>query len=281
MQLTALEGQNRVPAHSANKRSTYLCPECFSPLRVRSGPFRQPHFYHLSKNSLCQQSGKSLKHLHTQLAIVKQLPYKEAELEVAFPELGRIADVVWTPKKIVFEVQCSPISLDETAKRIFDYESRGFTVIWILHDRRYNQRTLSAAEAFLIQRDLYYASYDDHGVGKIYDQFSLIQGNRRLFKGTSLAISLDSTYFPKEISAHPDWPEVLRERCFSKRLGFQGDLLDRIRSCSKDEWQSMKHLEMHYLKPASFSRKSLKDALLWIKNRYLSFLHALLEIDSI
>jgi len=280
MQLIALAGQNRVQAHVAAKRLLYVCPECYSPLRVRSGPHRQPHFYHLSKNSLCNQSGKSLHHLNTQLAIIKQLPFGEAEIEVSFPALGRIADVVWWPKKILFEVQCSPISLEEITKRTFDYESIGWTVVWILHEKRYNRRFLSAAEAFLIERDVYYTSYDEQGAGKIYDQFSLIQGDRRLFQGVKLPISLVSPYFPKDLALNAEWPSTVRKTFFSKRLGFQGDLIDRICQSSGGDWQPMKQLEANYLKSLVRARP-IKDALLWLKNVYLSLLHALLEIHSV
>jgi competence protein CoiA len=279
MQLIALDGQKRIHANFAAKRSIYLCPECFNPLRVRSGPHRQAHFYHPSKNPLCYQNGKSLFHLNTQLAIAKQLPPKEAELEVAFPEIGRIADVVWEAKKILFEVQCSPISSEEVAKRTTDYRSLGYTVIWILHDKCFNRRTLSPAEAFLLEQDVYYSSYDEQEAGVIYDQFSLVRNHRRLFKGTKLPLSLSSLYSIKEISLLSEWPRAAQRNAQIKRMGFQGDLLDRIRSSIPSDWESMKRTETFFLdSPAS--TRSWKTPFTWLKEFYLCFLHAVLEIYS-
>ena len=86
----------------------------------------------------------SSSHLAIQKVLSKSLP--GSRLEHRFPSIGRVADVVYFPKKIIFEVQCSPISLKEVQKRNRDYLSLGFTVIWILHDRHYNKKTLSLAE---------------------------------------------------------------------------------------------------------------------------------------
>ena len=279
MQLIALDGQKRIHANFAVKQSTYICPECLSPVRARSGPHRQAHFYHSSKNPLCHQNGKSLCHLHTQLAIAKELPPKEVELEVGFSEIGRIADVVWETKKILFEVQCSPISSEEVAKRTADYRSLGYTVIWILHDKRFNRKNLSSAERFLLEQDVYYSSYDEDKTGMIYDQFSLVRNHRRLFKGPKLPLFLSSFYSLKEISSLPKWPRIVQRSVQMKQIGFQGDLLDRIRLAPPSDWESMKRIENYFL-DSSASGRSWKKPFIWLRDFYLCFLHALLEIHS-
>jgi hypothetical protein len=125
VQYYALEKEMRVLANDAKKGVLYSCPECRSNIRVRSGPHRQPHFYHLRKERNCRQHQKSLTHLQIQNRFSSLIGKDEIVLEKAFPEINRIADVAWENKKIIFEVQCSSISLAEARQRCEDYESLG------------------------------------------------------------------------------------------------------------------------------------------------------------
>lgn len=108
-----------------------------------------------------------------------------AILEKSFPEVRRIADVVWEEKKIVFEVQCSPITKEEVEARCLDYEKVGYRPIWILYNKNFNQRILSSAELFLRKKGAYFAD----GF-KIYDQFEIVTNSVRLFRGKPVEIDL-------------------------------------------------------------------------------------------
>ncbi|HEY5259018.1 MAG TPA: competence protein CoiA family protein, partial [Rhabdochlamydiaceae bacterium] len=74
MQLYALEEERPILAHEAKKQKNYRCPECLSPLRLREGPRRQAHFYHLKTQTLCRLHHKSLVHLRLQLILNRRLP---------------------------------------------------------------------------------------------------------------------------------------------------------------------------------------------------------------
>lgn len=275
MQWVALKQTKRITAELAEKGVEYLCPECFSPVQMRSGPHRQPHYYHISRNILCRQHGKTAFHLETQLAIQRALPQNEGILEYAFPSIGRIADVAWLEKKIVYEVQCSNISYKEIQERTHDYKSLDFHIVWILHDRRYNRRRLSAAEIFLKERLHYFSSIDANGSGTIYDQFSVTRNAKRTFKGIKLPISISKPYRMDEVEANLDWPEGAISRKKLRELGFAGDLIDRIQKNPSSSWTGMKRLEGNKKRP-SFRK-------LWahLKALYSSFLHALLEKNSV
>ncbi len=181
MQLYALDSHEQVViAALAAKGKTYFCPECRSPLRVRAGSRRQPHFFHLSHNRRCRQSGKSVVHLRIQQKLSELLPAGEAVLECRFAAISRIADIAWLPKRLVFEVQCSPITAEEIARRNRDYLSEGFQTVWILHDRRFNRKRASAAEHYLINSPGYFTNIDERGEGMIYDQCApIFKGIRR------------------------------------------------------------------------------------------------------
>src|SRR6267154_4270196 len=107
MQLYALDITTPVLASNAERNKNYICPECLSSVRVRGGPARQTHFYHLSLPKQCRQHEKSPEHLQMQLKLLDLLGF-DAQMEYHFPTIQRIADVAWTSKKIVFEIQCSP-----------------------------------------------------------------------------------------------------------------------------------------------------------------------------
>lgn len=266
MQFYALEENFPVIASHALKQKDYHCPECGGTLRVRSGPERQPHFYHLWASSSCHQHRKSAAHLQTQLSIVQSLPAGEGRMERAFPEIARIADVAWEKEKIVFEIQCSPISLKEAQERCYDYKKLGYTPIWILHIRRFNRRKISASENFLRKTGAYYTNFDEKGHGEITDQFEINKMHRRLFRGPPVRVDLSKPMplpeigedFPLAIKIRKHWP-----------LSFYGDLFDRF---LKQKNRSMSEMERRFFTPASKLTPLQK-----IRQLYLAFFRIALE----
>lgn len=233
MQLFALEAPSLYPdqkepilAHEAEKGKDYLCPECNATLRVRGGRTRQIHFFHLKNSSICRQHQKGIVHLNLQLHLEELLANEGAKLEYHFPAIGRIADVACLKTKRIFEIQYSPISLNEAQSRSKDYESLGFQIIWILHDRRFNKRTLSSAEEFLRQGMCYFTNMDHEKRGLIYDQFEILKDGKRVFRGNPLRIDLKS---PKKMSgAALDLPFAIQKRLTKHSMFHHGDLVDRF-----------------------------------------------------
>ncbi len=222
MQYYALDGESIVQAIQAVRQKNYLCPECRSPVRLRKGPERQPHFYHLSAPSFCNQNNKSLTHLTIQWILQALLPPDEAVMERIFSSIGRIADVAWEKQKIVFEIQCSPITAEEALQRCEAYKSIGYEPVWILHDKRYNKRRSSLAETYLRKNRCYYTDIDEKGHGKIYDQWDIAKGGRRIFRGPPLPVDLT-----KPLLLQKSAPEELALRFLNSHLYFQGDFCDR------------------------------------------------------
>lgn len=228
MQLYALDSQkNLVFAKKAAKQLDYFCIECQQIVRLRGGPHRHAHFYHLATTSDCRQNSKSMAHIQNQLYLYSIFPAGEAALEVRFPEINRIADVVWLKERLVFEIQCSPISATEVQNRNRDYASRGFQVIWILHDNRFNQSRLTAAELFLRTRPYYFTSINAEGQGIIYDQFDIIEKGRRKYKLVFLKAEMHLPkrhYGQNENTVHI--PQLATSRLKNWPLRFSGDFLD-------------------------------------------------------
>lgn len=165
-------------------------------------------------------------------AIQKRLldAFSGAKKEYRFPSIRRVADVALLSKKIIFEVQCSPISLKDVQNRNRDYASIGFTVVWILHDRIYNKKNASLAELYLRQNLSYYSSITPTGHGFIYDQLDFFQGTHRAHRS--------APYIIEKLVFHPSpklpffFPKKLKRR----PLYFQGDALDILLRKGEGRW---------------------------------------------
>lgn len=274
MQLIACDGQGiRVIAFEAQKKIDYHCPECGSPLRLRKGPHVQPHFYHYRKSEGCKHHKKTLAHLHNQLYLAEKLPKGEAVLEHPFKAIGRIADVFWPAKRIVFEVQYSAMTAAEAEAREKDYRSLGLDLVWILHEARFNKRRLSSAEHIFTSCTVYYTSIRSRGSGMIYDQFEIIRGGMRCFKGARFPINPAKPYSMQEVKAPSPCPDLFSRRLQTRSLGFTGDIIDMAFKMGASDFSSLIKLEERYSKDdrTSFS---------WLRNfagAYRAFLYALLE----
>ena len=213
--LWAYQDDNLIPLKEAQRGIDYCCPKCLSKMRVREGFFKKRHFYHLKGRECFFGQGKTAEHLETQKYICSLLP--TLEMEVPFKTIRRIADVYWPGVKIVFEIQCSPISKEELKARNRDYQRLGIFVVWIFHERHFNRRFLSAAEKEARKRAAYYTNINSKGRGIIYDQAS-----RKSFfkKPRRYPVCIDQPIFPLK-------PPPITFRDASK-LYFTNDLVDRI-----------------------------------------------------
>ncbi len=195
------------------------------------------------KNRKILHHQTSVAHLNIQHHLKSLIP--EAILEKSFPSLGRIADVCWEKHKIIFEIQCSPISQEEVAKRCSDYERLGYTPVWILYVKRFNKKNLSNAEHFLRKRACFFSD----GF-KIYDQFEILSHGQRLFRGPPLLVNLQNPLSlipqpansPLAISSR-DWP-----------ISFQGDLLHRASEGLLSHLTELEETFLTQLKPSFWTR---------------------------
>lgn len=224
MQWMALDDERAVFADVADKRARYRCPECGAQVKVRSGPHRQPHFYHLRTSKPCRQHQKTEEHLGLQFHLAKQC--SAMHMERPFPEVGRIGDVAWEKERIVFEVQCSPISLTEVQERTRDYRSQGWRLIWILSDKRFNRRKLTAAEHYLRQQTCYFASWNKRRT-VLYDQWDIVADFQRVYKGPPIPVQpWRIALLPQRLP--PPLPRCVQERFEQWPLHMEGDALSHL-----------------------------------------------------
>lgn len=205
-------------------------------------------------------------HLQTQLRLYAMLPSGEVELEKRFSEIGRVADVVWTAKQLIFEIQCSPITSEELLLRNRDYASKGYQVVWIFHDKRFNQWRLSSAEQSVQNSPHYFTNIDADGNGDIYDQFDIIDSGLRKHALTPLPIQPEQPQNVSKPILKNDFSKKIKERIENWPLHFKGDLIDLNALQEKPEWaeEYMKNIseaEAQLEKPIPDS--SLGRKMLW------------------
>lgn len=191
MQIYALSQQGfPISTGDAKRHVDYQCLECKRAVRLRKGLHKRAHFYHIDPTPSCRLNGKSLTHIALQLYIQDLFSKESLSLEYRFDSIDRIADCFHHEKKLVFEIQCSPISENEVKRRTSDYNSLGFNVIWILHEKEFNKYRLTAAEQFLQMKFLFYTNMDEEGVGIIYSQSFKSKGPYRVSRGKIIPIDL-------------------------------------------------------------------------------------------
>lgn len=253
MQLFALdEKENLIPAAQALKHLDYKCLECSKEVRRRGGIHRQDHFYHIKPDPACRQSQKSAAHLHLQLYIARHLPDGEWTLERRFPTIGRIADLAWEQKHIIFEIQCSPISAQEVRERNENYKSLGYEVIWILHEKQFNRYKVSAAELFLSDKTHYFSAMDSYGRGIIFDQLQHIEKGIRKLKIRGEKIDPGQPYNDKG------------------KLYFSGDFVDRKKKGDQNVEKALSQVD-------ALKKKLMPTISFSIKRKYINFFHMILE----
>jgi competence protein CoiA len=143
--------------HKKGLLVTMAC--CGEPGHLRSSKRGTQHFYH-AVDAGCNYSEESLEHLVIKEQIYQACKASGWETTVEFPAPDRswIADVYASNegRKIVFEIQISPISPDELAERDGKYRNEGIESYWLLDN------FLGRSKDFAVE----YGSYLAKGVGR-------------------------------------------------------------------------------------------------------------------
>ncbi len=127
-------------------------------------------------------------HKAIQHKIASLIGYEKVAMEHPFPH--HFADLYWPEKKLIIEIQCTPIALEEAIKRTLDYEKMGLNIVWILHQKSFNKKYLSPTELFLRSRSALFTDIFVNDTGIIYDQDEVIAGHRRLFRSSPYPIDI-------------------------------------------------------------------------------------------
>ncbi|HER6837055.1 TPA: competence protein CoiA [Streptococcus pyogenes] len=156
--LTALDGKNQLISLVTQPISTkppFCCPACKSPVRLRQGIIRRPHFAHVQlAHCQFQAENESEEHLTLKAKLYTSLVRTEAVcIEKYLPELQQIADL-WVNDKLALEIQCSPLPVERLKKRTKAYQEKGYPVRWLLGRKLWLNTHLTALQ----KQFLYFSS---------------------------------------------------------------------------------------------------------------------------
>lgn len=133
-------------------------------------------------------------HFLLQKTLLDQYP-KDLQMEVSMGE--RRADLLMENKKLVLEIQISPISVKEVQAREKFYNSQGYRVIWLLHPQRYNKKFLKPEEGYLRKKRSVFL-FIDGGRVRFYRQQETFFFRKRTSKSHPQFLTLDELAFLEE-----------------------------------------------------------------------------------
>jgi len=276
MSLYAVDDDDLISASDAESGKIYWCMDCFGPVKRRKGKSWLPHFYHLKAAPTCRLYSKTEDHCLAQIQLQKLFPEGTVQLERPFIQINRVADACWEREKIVFEIQCSPITEGEAMGRIRDYRSIGYEAVWLLDDKRYNKRVLRPAEEYLRRCSTYYLSIKGGLTSECYDQFEIFAEGIRVKRGKRMKVD------PQKIRRMAK--KTFNEELFPKQIiqlnlqiYFQGSRIERALQGHLMTMQYWRGLEIQF----SVKGKNPNKFKLWfsryIGKPYLLFLARLIR----
>ena len=134
--LIALDKNNqRVCASDAEKGDEFYCPYCSSPMLVKKGAIKVPHFAHISATTTCEYDRESKEHMLTKLSIYDWLAEQrvdEVDMEYPLEECRPDIFFVHQGKKVAVEIQLSPIPAAEIILRTQLMNRQGIHVLWLI-----------------------------------------------------------------------------------------------------------------------------------------------------
>lgn len=137
MLIAELEG-NRIDAFSAERGPSYFCPKCKGEVVLKKGRKVVHHFAHKPPTDCTWAKGETRAHMESKVVVADALKERGLRAEVKFvvntmPGDRRADVMAWSPKglQIAFELQHTPIGIDEIERRAFSYARAGIAQSWI------------------------------------------------------------------------------------------------------------------------------------------------------
>lgn len=204
--LSSLQTGKEILKKLSNDRKLF-CPYCHANLIFHAGSQRIYHFKHHHSECTHETEPETIDHLMGKATIynwlkgyiVGKYPSAIIETEYRIEETNQIADVYFEPKpniRFVFEIQCSPMQIEEWKRRRKLYRDAGIIDIWIFgtknhfrfdKDREQVQYKSLQNEVNRKERHVYYW---DAEMAKLYHTGNLITSFE---ENPYITIDLDET----------------------------------------------------------------------------------------
>jgi competence CoiA-like predicted nuclease len=145
----------------AGMKTSFSCPACKKEMSFVKAKTRIIHFRHKSE---CPYSTEpeSQKHIEMKMYFLRMFPGAVPEQVIG----NRIADVLIPDKGISIECQCSPISEEEIIQRTLDHNKVGYSVLWVLGNRKLEELA-GSMRSKMFERELHKLAF-----GQVHYYFS-------------------------------------------------------------------------------------------------------------
>jgi competence CoiA-like predicted nuclease len=212
--LVALDSSGiRTLASIAHKEIGYSCPICHKDVILKQGPIKIHHYAHYPESD-CENAGESYRHIEIKAQLAQYAEKEGIEItannfEVPFDR--RRADIFFVHPifgRIVFEVQTSPISVNELLNRTCEY--RLFSnVAWVFDHKA---RLLKNETKYLLDRYKFVNSICEAGLLRLnyWSDFKFVglhSFERELI--SSLITRLPDIHYFKELFCRYHFEETL------------------------------------------------------------------------
>ena len=135
------ENGNQIFAQEAKKKQSYFCPVCDTPVVLKAGNIKVPHFshQHIMRCSRYLYKRESMLHLKLKHDLYLELnKYYDTAMEFYLESIEQIPDLLIN-KYWALEIQLSRISPELILSRTEGYYKLGMKVMWLLDERELKQ----------------------------------------------------------------------------------------------------------------------------------------------
>jgi competence protein CoiA len=173
------------------EQGPFFCSECSKPVILKKGALAIHHFAHYPLSACAHGTGEGKEHRQAKQQIYEALRHHPDVTKLAMERpLGEVRPDIsfcWKGKDYVaLEIQISPISPDEIARRTRTYTSKKIAVLWIVPYRREKMSILTPYRTSLAERylhalsfgNVYYWSTGEHVLPMHFEALSTIVGVR-------------------------------------------------------------------------------------------------------
>ncbi|MDG4656642.1 competence protein CoiA family protein [Ectobacillus antri] len=130
-----LHATSKAQLRILRQQTTFFCPVCNEPVRLKIGSHNQPHFAHIRTSNCPEFERESAYHLKGKEKLYQWLHRQKfnVEIEKYIPDIAQRPDLMASKQDVsmAIEYQCSTISCELLVKRTMSYWRQGIRVIWI------------------------------------------------------------------------------------------------------------------------------------------------------
>ena len=131
------EQGTQILAHNAVKNGRYYCPVCDTPVVLKAGSVKVPHFshHHIFQCSRYLYKRESLLHLRLKHDLYLELNrFYDTAMEYYLESIEQIPDLL-IEQRLALEIQLSRISPELILSRTAGYYKLGMRVMWLLDEK--------------------------------------------------------------------------------------------------------------------------------------------------